>query len=289
VINAPSHTPLSRLFGPAAFPSRTLTHEDALRKLEDIEQMAPSFLVLTTPSIITNNTLLLSATSFRTTLLFARTLIARHILVDQLEQAEHVDRSTALTACRYAVETTRLYSRLRHLGLIDSCSFTAVSHLTAAGHTLIASMRHDPDLSLEHRPDLLSIIDLLSRLSGRFSSAATAASLLQDLSQAMEARLDESVSRESVAIRVLARRMAKSPAVAAEAVPQSSAFAAGHTHGAPLEPNDLGGSSRDGTQASPSVDLGWTFPIEIAELASEPIQDPMSFLNDGLFSNSPFS
>lgn len=118
---------------------------------------------------------------------FVRTLIARQALIDELEAGvdptgEDVSLAT-LEACRLSVDTVKTYSRLRHVGLLRFCGFHAVSHITAAAHTLIACMLRSPNLALGHRPDLLTAIDILLVFSSLFPYAETVSQLLVRLSR----------------------------------------------------------------------------------------------------------
>lgn len=114
-------------------------------------------------------------------------------------------------ACRLSVDTVKTYSRLRHLGLLRMCGFHAVSHVTAAAHTLIACMMRSSNLAFEHRPDLLTAIDILLVFSSTFPYVETVAQLLVQLSRNLDHNHGSNSQSEAVAIRVLARRMARSP------------------------------------------------------------------------------
>ena len=105
----------------------------------------------------------------------------------------------------------KTYSRLRHLGLLRFCGFQAVSHVTAAAHTLIACMLRSSNLAFEHRPDLLTAIDVLLVFSSPFPYVKTVAQLLVQLSRTLDYRHGSTSQSEAVAIRVLARKMARSP------------------------------------------------------------------------------
>lgn len=153
------------------------------------------------------------------TILFIRTLFQRQsIIIDR----RHIKASeVASDAASLSQRTIKLYDRLRHFGHLPSCSYNAVSHLTAAGHTLIAAIRAQPELALEHRPDLLIAIDLLNQLSSRYTSASQVAALLSDLCKVFDKRSGDTASRERTAIRVLARRMARSPAIVTAVNPEA--------------------------------------------------------------------
>lgn len=144
-----------------------------------------------------------------------RTLIARQALIDELEagtESSTEEASFATSeACRLSVDTIKTYSRLRHLGLIRFCGFHAISHVTAAAHTLIACMLKSSNLAFEHRPDLLTAIDILLVFLSPFPHVETIAQLLVQLSRTLDHNHGSNSQSEAVAIRVLARRMARSP------------------------------------------------------------------------------
>lgn len=151
----------------------------------------------------------------RATVQFVRTLIARQALIDGFEanpspSEEEIDSATS-KACRLSVDTIKTYSRLRHMGHLRFCGFQAVSHLTAAGHTLIACMLRNSNLAFEHRPDLLTAIDILLVFSSPFPSAKTVAQLLVQLSRTLDYRHGSNSQSEAAAIRVLARKFAPPP------------------------------------------------------------------------------
>lgn len=151
----------------------------------------------------------------RTTLQFVRTLIARQALIEELDAEIVVSKEEASfatsEACRLSVDTVKIYSRLRHLGLLRLCGFHAVCYISAAAHTLIACMRRNSDLAFEHRPDLLTAIDILHVFSSPFPYAEKVARLLVELSRTLDHSHGSNSQSEAVAIRVLARRMAQSP------------------------------------------------------------------------------
>lgn len=149
----------------------------------------------------------------RATVQFVRTLIARQALIDGLDAnppppiEEEIDSATS-EACRISIDIIKTYSRLRHTGHIRFCSFQAVSHLTAAAHTLIACMLKNSNLAFEHRPDLLTAIDLLLVFSSPFPSAKTVVQLLVQVSRTLDYRHGSTSQNEAAAIRVLARKFA---------------------------------------------------------------------------------
>lgn len=151
----------------------------------------------------------------RTIFQFVRTLIARQALIDELEAGSGTskDRTSFATseACGLSVDTVKTYARLRHLGLLRLCGFLAVSHVTAAAHTLIACMLRSSNLAFEHRPDLLTAIDILLVFSSPFPDVETVTQLLVQLSRTLDHNHGSNTQSEAVAIRVLARRMARSP------------------------------------------------------------------------------
>jgi len=182
--------------------------------VEQIERDLPPYLSLVgaTPHPASN---FFHSCRVRTTLQFVRTLIARQALIDELETSptpskEETGFATS-EACRLSVDTVKTYSRLRHLGLLRFCGFHAVSHVTAAAHTLIACMLRSSNLAFEHRPDLLTAIDLLLIFSSPFPYVETVAQLLVQLSRTLDYNHGSNSQSEAVAVRVLARRMARSP------------------------------------------------------------------------------
>ncbi|WWC73361.1 uncharacterized protein I206_107328 [Kwoniella pini CBS 10737] len=186
--------------------------------LDEIEQSLPPYLVRSSlPSDTSLNLIFLQSSRLRSTLLFVRTLIARQALIDEFEGSAGPSSDpieSTLAACHLSVDIVKTYSRLRHFGFLQYCSFTAVSHLTAASHTLIACMIRSSNLAFEHRPDLLSAIDMLILFSARFPCSKTVAQLLIELSRGLDLNSGDSsgASNEALAIRVLARKMAVSPA-----------------------------------------------------------------------------
>lgn len=70
--------------------------------------------------------------------------------------------------------------------MLQQCSFDAVSHLAAAGHTLLACMMREPHLAFEHRPELLSVIDILLVVGNRYPCAENASKLLFQLSRRLD-------------------------------------------------------------------------------------------------------
>ncbi|WRT68787.1 uncharacterized protein IL334_005767 [Kwoniella shivajii] len=186
--------------------------------LDEIEHTLPPYIARPTlPSDRSLNLDFLQSSRLWTTILFVRTLIARQAFIDELEGTPGPSQEPSesiLTACHLSVDIVKIYARLRYYSLLQYCSFHAVSHLTAASHTLIACMLQNPNLTFEHRPDLLSAIDMLLLCSSRFPCAKPVAQLLVQLSRALDLSSGGGygTSNEALAIRVLARKMAASPA-----------------------------------------------------------------------------
>ncbi|EHY58228.1 hypothetical protein ABEF92_006017 [Exophiala dermatitidis] len=218
-INAPSKTPATAFSLGHPSLHRSDLMKRAQEKLDKIERGLPPYLlqVGTTPTPTSTN----PASNFfyscrvRTVLQFVRTLIARQTLIDELEtgpQSSKEETSLATSeACRLSVDTIKTYARLRHLGLLCFCGFHAVSHVTAAAHTLIACMLRSSNLAFEHRPELLTAIDILLVFSFPYPYVETVAQLLVQLSRTLDHNHGSNSQSEAVAIRVLARRMARSP------------------------------------------------------------------------------
>jgi hypothetical protein len=99
--------------------------------------------------------------------------------------------------------------------MLQHCGFSAASHLTAAGHTLIACMLRSSDLAFEHRPDLLTAIDLVSLFADRYPCVESAAQLLVQLSRTLDLAANGGGRHETAGIRVLARKMSASPSTRA--------------------------------------------------------------------------
>ncbi|EXJ84012.1 hypothetical protein A1O3_04679 [Capronia epimyces CBS 606.96] len=241
-INAPSRTPAAAFSLADAPLDRSELMRRAQNRLDKIERDLPPYLSQAgvTPNPSSN---FFHSCRVRTTLQFVRTLIARQALMDELEleagpgpgpgpskekeveEGEEEEQTETQTgsglgsgsvsatyeACRLSVDTVKTYSRLRHLGLLRFCGFHAVSHVTAAAHTLIACMLRSSNLAFEHRPDLLTAIDLLLVFSSPFPYVETVAQLLVQLSRTLDHNHGSDSQSEAVAIRVLARRMARSP------------------------------------------------------------------------------
>lgn len=182
-----------------------------VNSLQQIEQDLPPYLSQeVTPNQAPN---FLHSSRIRTTLQFVRTLIARQALIDELETGntppkEETSFATS-EACRLSVDTVKTYSHLRHLGFLRFCGFHAVSHITAAAHTLIACMFRSSSLAFEYRPDLLTAIDVLLVFSSPFPYVETVAQQLVQLSRTLDFRHGSNTQSEAVAIRILARRMAR--------------------------------------------------------------------------------
>lgn len=160
--------------------------------------------------------------------------MARQALIDGLEtnpppSEEEIDSATS-AACRLSIDIIKTYSRLRHTGHLRFCGFQAVSHITAAAHTLVACMLRNSDVAFEHRPDLLSAIDLLLVFSSSFPSSKSVAQLLVQVSRTVDQRHGSTSQSEAAAIRVLARKFAPPPSNnhpqtgASEQAPDSSSI-----------------------------------------------------------------
>jgi hypothetical protein len=141
--------------------------------------------------------------------------MARQALIDGLEAnpppSEEEINSATSEACRLSIDIIKTYSRLRHTGHLRFCGFQAVSYITAAAHTLIACMLRNSNVAFEHRPDLLTAIDLLLAFSSPFPSAKSAAQLLVQVSRTVDNRHGSTSQSEAAAIRVLARKFAPPP------------------------------------------------------------------------------
>ncbi|KAK4941607.1 hypothetical protein LTR10_018484 [Elasticomyces elasticus] len=220
-INAPSRTTPAATFSLHDSPrDRSDLMKRAQKRLDKIERDLPPYLsqISVTPNPTSN---FFYSCRVRTVLQFVRTLIARQALMDELEisptSSKEEPGNATSEACRLSVEIVKTYSRLRHLGLLRLCGYHAVSHITAAAHTLIACMLRSSNLTFEHRPDLLTAIDILLVFSSPFPQS------------------------EAVAIRVLARRMTRSPSNKVEPPLLTSAFSwptwkGDSAHGVAAEP-----------------------------------------------------
>ncbi|OCF54409.1 hypothetical protein L486_07957 [Kwoniella mangroviensis CBS 10435] len=287
--------------------------------LDEIEQSLPPYLVRSSlPSDTSLNLIFLQSSRLGSTLLFIRTLIARQSLIDDFERSPgplaNPSEST-LVACHLSVDIVKTYSRLRHFGFLQYCNFTAVSHLTAASHTLIACMLRSPNLAFEHRPDLLSAIDMLILFSSRFPCARTVAQLLVQLSRTLDLSSGDTsgTSSEALATRVLARKMAVSPGdvqamakdrelppspLRIQTTPEQYDYdwlvraATGGTPAAsfnidrslpPLSEavGEVNGFQQGTPRNLPNVELPWDG--QLAEELPPDWGDNFSFLNDGLF------
>lgn len=281
--------------------------------VEQIERHLPSYLSQVGVKPNASSSFLFSC-RVRTVFQFVRTLIARQTLIDELESGVDPageDASLAtLDACRLSVDTVKTYSRLRHLGLLRFCGFHAVSHVTAAAHTLIACMLRSSNLALEHRPDLLTAIDILLVFSSLFPHAETVAQLLVQLSRNLDHNHGSNTQSEAVAIRVLARRMARSasaedpsvltpplslPSWKGDSIGQNDAELL-HSLDSTLQP-----ACRDEATiycATDDTGSSWLSSTALDPLVLDPMEpqwmshdsdhkvwgDSFSFLNDGLFS-----
>ena len=141
--------------------------------------------------------------------------MARQALIDGFEAdrppSEEEINSATSEACRLSIDIIKTYSRLRHTGHLRFCGFQAVSHITAAAHTLIACMLRNSNVAFEHRPDLLTAIDLLLVFSSPSPSAKSVAQVLVQVSRAVDHRHGSTSQSEAAAIRVLARKFAPPP------------------------------------------------------------------------------
>ena len=261
----------------------------------------------------------------RAAFLFVKTLIARQSLVEELDSGveptgEETTEAT-LEACRLSVDTVKTYSRLRHHGILHACGFHAVSHVTAAAHTLIACMLRSSDLAIEHRPNLLTAIDILLVFSSIYPRAETVGQLLVQLSRNLDHNNGSNTQSETVAIRVLARRMARSPSqpsfstpaltrasgkqpsfedaagdpLSTEVVtteadnvasgPGSYSSTADISSGQTDGPLNLSGTEYSGLSWSPLMPLE-PFEYQWTSNSTDHMmwEDSFSFLNDGLFS-----
>ncbi|WVF67228.1 hypothetical protein IAT40_001976 [Kwoniella sp. CBS 6097] len=234
--------------------------------LDEIESSLPSYLTrIALPASPSDNLEFLQSSRIRATLLFVRTLVARQALIDEFEAtpppADHPS-DTTLAACALSVDIITTYSRLRHVGFLQYCSFNAVSHLTAASHTLIACMIRNNNLVFEHRPDLLSAIDMLIIFSTRFPSAETVAHQLVQLSRSLDYNTSSAGanSSEALAIRVLARKMAVSPAAGGPPSPHPTSIR-------PITPN---GEHHPTTQ-SEQFDYDWLVKTALDTSVAPPI------------------
>ncbi|KAF1814417.1 hypothetical protein P152DRAFT_512783 [Eremomyces bilateralis CBS 781.70] len=211
-INTPSRTPAAAFSLNDPPLDRSDLLKRAQKRLDEIERDLPPYLsqVLVTAD---------PASSFfyscrvRTVLQFVRTLIARQALIDELEtspMSSKKETSFATSeACGLSVDTVKTYSRLRHLGLLRFCGFHAISHVIAAAHTLIACMLRSFDLAFEHRPDLLTAIDILLVFSSTFPNVETVVQLLFQLSHSLDHNYGSNSKSEAIAVRVLASKMAR--------------------------------------------------------------------------------
>ncbi|KAF4126552.1 Fungal trans [Geosmithia morbida] len=312
-INAPSKSPAAAYSLSDAPTNRSELMRRAQMRLDEIERQLPSYLSQTdiTPSPTSS---FLFSCRVRTVFQFVRTLIARQALMDELEdggdpaQTESASSAT-LEACRLSVDTVKTYSRLRHLGLLRFCGFQAVSHITTAAHTLIACMLKDSNLTLEHRPDLLLAIDILSIFAPLIPHAETVAQSLLHLSRDLDRNNSSTPHAEAAEIRVLARRMARSSPKGAAIDPSrqqgglaqrldaeslSGSVAASQDSAASFDhqqPPGLGGNPLFMYQGgetgivwpssahSEMIDPAWMYGVSDNTVW----EDSFSFLNDGLF------
>lgn len=213
------------------------------------------------------------------TILFVRTLIARQHLVEELEDRLRGPVATQ-QACGFSVETIRIYARLRHLRLLRFWGFDAVSHLTAAGHTLVACMGRSSDIAFEQRSNLLAAVDLLRALSTRYPVAETAADLLGGLLRSLDGDLSMGMtSPESAAVRILAR---KTPRRRSTMLPPPGMLVQGPPPGVSASMGGSDAALTPNTAASLAELLG--HPTAANGIAETWLSwgDSFSFLNDGL-------
>ncbi|RAO70505.1 uncharacterized protein BHQ10_006517 [Talaromyces amestolkiae] len=160
-INAPSKTAAAAFSLDCRPFERNHVFTRAQERLDQIERDLPPFLSQIDSSSNPNSKFFHSS-RVRATCQFVRTLMARQALIDGLEanpppSEEEIDSATS-EACHLSIDIIKTYSRLRHTGHLRFCGFQAVSHITAAAHTLIASQlifcssshlpSHRPNLSL---------------------------------------------------------------------------------------------------------------------------------------------
>ncbi|OCF34177.1 hypothetical protein I316_04127 [Kwoniella heveanensis BCC8398] len=265
-INAPLIT-ISQRFDLGFIPRRRSERlARAEMFLDEIEGSLPPYLTkFALPTDPSDNLEFLQSSRVRATLLFVRTLVARQALIDEFEAtpppADHPS-DTTLAACALSVDIITTYSRLRHVGFLQYCSFNAVSQLTAASHTLIACMIRNSNLIFEHRPDLLSAIDMLVIFSSRFPSAEAVAHQLVHLSRTLDHNTSSggASSSEALAIRVLARKMAASPAAGGSPSPHPSSLR-------PVSPNH---DTQPPTQSTQSEQFDYDWLVRTALDTSVP-------------------
>ncbi|KAL7422060.1 hypothetical protein Q5752_003835 [Cryptotrichosporon argae] len=221
-INAPSATCLRKLAIDPPVPPRSERLRQARKRLDGIERSLPPYLLhdIAASDAATPDLHLVHSARVGSALRFVRTLIARQAMIEDMDAATPGDAGVKAAAAALSVATITTYARLRALDLLGLCGFPAVSHLTAAAHTLVACMLRAPLLpprvppaapaAPEHRAHLLTAIDLLADFADRYPCAHAVGQLLVHLARRVDAAGDASAS-EAVAIRVLARKMAPSP------------------------------------------------------------------------------
>ncbi|KAL1404830.1 hypothetical protein Q8F55_008440 [Vanrija albida] len=187
----------------------------AFLKIEkDKEPIGPKFLVL-------------QGLRVNAAITFARVLIAREALVAELDapapptpdvqvhlepppvispthaQPRTPGKSLATRAAvRLSLSLLQIYTHYRRQGLLQHADYTAVTHLTAAAHTLLSGMVRSADVLHDHRADLVSIVELLGALSARFPVAEAEARLIAEVGR----RLDSGGKEvRGLALRMLAR------------------------------------------------------------------------------------
>nr|ODN92863.1 hypothetical protein L204_05032 [Cryptococcus depauperatus CBS 7855] len=230
LINAPSNT----ISGKYSLDVRELKRREKLHKaarmFDEVEAKLPSYLKEDrVPKEKEDNIPYLTSCRVRCTLYFARIIIARQFLIDEFEadpSSTSLEPSEAtLTAIKLATQCIETYEKLGNLDYLQYCGYHAVSHITAAGHTLIACMtRNSNGATATQRSSLICAIELLRYFVERYPAAAPAARLLKHLSRTMNIGydLDNESDSEALAIRVLARKMAISPSQDMASLPTTS-------------------------------------------------------------------
>lgn len=221
-------TPLTRseLFGRTA------------HRLDKIDSNLPAFLKLDKDKDpIGPKFLVLQGLKVNAAITFARVLIAREALVAELDappaptpsevhQVHHLEPPVIISptnpgaprtpgkslatraAVRLSLSLLQIYSHFRNQGLLQHADYTAVTHLTAAAHTLLTGMVRSADVLHDHRGDLVSIVELLGALSARFPVAEAEARLIAEVGR----RLDSGGKEvRGLALRMLARTDTQRP------------------------------------------------------------------------------
>ncbi|WVQ81680.1 hypothetical protein IAT38_003805 [Cryptococcus sp. DSM 104549] len=310
-INAPSKTIAQKYSLDSTLPRRTSRLKRAVVRLDEIEESLPDYLHYPDPpEDRTKNMNFIMWCRIRCTLLFARTLIARQFLIDEFEaaaptapargstsaSASNSDTTPSgaskppppptptpapseatLRACRLSLDIVSTCYTLYRLGFLQHCSFTTVSHLLAAGHTLIACMARSAILGQQHRADLMTCVEMLANMEGRFPCAGPAAKLLQQLARTMDIAVGGlgGGHSEALAIRVLARKMAKSPSSTGNrplpGTPSSHPSHRGSTTSTPTAPTP---TPHAGSGSGPAPSNGGFFPPTPATAHPDLTQPP---------------